>query len=246
MKLTVIGSGSKGNCYLLESGTGQILMIECGVRFSEIQKAVSFKLSSIVGCVLTHEHKDHSKSVKEVLAAGIKVAASAGTLDREGVANHHNAVVIERQVQFGEYTIRRFDVNHDAAEPIGFLIRHSELGTMLFLTDTYYCEFTFPGLTNMLVEANYCESILQRKVAEGFSPKFLRDRVIQSHMSIRVCKDLLLANDLSKVNNIVLIHLSDSNSDARRFKQEVEDLTGKQTYIAEAGLVVENFGINPF
>ena len=246
MKLTVINSGSKGNCYLLESSTGQILMIECGVRFQEIQRSVSFRLNSIVGCVLTHEHKDHSKSVKEVLGAGIKVAASAGTMDREGVSGHHNAIAIERQIQFGEYTIRRFDVNHDAAEPIGFLIRHPELGTMLFLTDSYYCEYTFPGLTNLLVEANYCEEILQGKVAAGFSPKFLRDRVIQSHMSIRVCKELLQANDLSKVNNIVLIHLSDSNSDAARFKKEVEDLTGKQTYIAEAGLVIENFGINPF
>ncbi|WP_138481673.1 MBL fold metallo-hydrolase [Dyadobacter bucti] len=249
MRLTVINSGSSGNCYLLESSTGEILMVECGVRFQQVLQAVGFKVNKIVGCALTHNHKDHSKAVHEVLSSGIKVAASDGTLNAEGVRVHHNAVSFNsnrNMVCFGEFSIKAFDVNHDAAEPLGFLIRHKELGTMLFLTDTYYCQYTFPGLTNIMIEANYCEQILRDKVAAGVSPKFLRDRVIQSHMSLRTCKELLQANDLSKVNNIVLIHLSDSNSHAGRFEKEVQEMTGKKTYVAIPGLVIENFGSVPF
>jgi len=249
MKLTVINSGSSGNCYLLEDSKGEILMIECGVRFKDVLKAVNFKVKSIVGCIVSHEHGDHAKGINEVLASGIKVAASGGTLVKSGVSSNHNTVGLgsmRSSVTFGSYQIKSFDVNHDAAEPLGFLIRHLELGTMLFLTDTYYCEYVFPGLTSILVEANYCEKILKDKVDSGASPKFLRDRVIQSHLSLRNCKELLSANDLSKVGNIVLIHLSDKNSHAERFQREVQELTGKKTHIAIPGLVIENFGLEAF
>jgi len=249
MKLTVINSGSSGNCYLLEDSKGKVLMIECGVRFKSVLKEVGFNVSKIVGCILSHNHGDHAKGINEVLASGIKVAASGGTLSATGVSTHHNVTglgAMRSTVSFDNYQVKSFDINHDAAEPIGFLIRHPELGTMLFLTDTYYCNYTFPGLTSILVEANYCEQILKDKVETGASPKFLRDRVIQSHLSLRNCKELLSANDLSKVGNIVLIHLSDKNSDAERFKREVQELTGKKTHIAVPGLVIENFGLEVF
>jgi hypothetical protein len=55
----------------------------------------------------------------------------------------------------------------------------------------------------------------------------------------------LRANDLTGVNNIVLIHLSDSNSDAPRFQKEVRELTGKTVWVAEAGLEI-NFDKEPF
>jgi ribonuclease BN (tRNA processing enzyme) len=70
--------------------------------------------------------------------------------------------------------------------------------------------------------------------------------VIESHMSLSTCKDLLKANDLSQVNNIVLIHLSDGNSDAKRFEAEVQEVTGKTVHVANAGLVIENFNKQPF
>jgi ribonuclease BN (tRNA processing enzyme) len=58
-------------------------------------------------------------------------------------------------------------------------------------------------------------------------------------MSLETCKEFLQANDLSQVKDIALIHLSDSNSDAERFKREDEGLTGKPTYIASKGLEIE-------
>lgn len=45
-------------------------------------------------------------------------------------------------------------------------------------------------------------------------------------------KDFLKANDLRHVQEIWLLHLSDGNSDADRFKREIQELTGKPVYIA--------------
>src|ERR1041385_4951135 len=127
-----------------------------------------------------------------------------------------------------------------------YLIKHQECGVVLFLTDTVYSPFVFKGLNNIIVEANYCDEILEEKRQAGYTIEMLRDRVIESHMSLKNCKDLLAANDLSQVNNIVLIHLSDSHSHETRFKKEVEALTGKVVHVADKGMVIENFEKTPF
>jgi phosphoribosyl 1,2-cyclic phosphodiesterase len=76
-------------------------------------------------------------------------------------------------------------------------------------------------------------------VKNNGTPTFLSDRIIQSHMNLDTCKKLLMANNLTQVNNIVLIHLSDRNSDAKYFKQTITELTGKNVSVAEPGLVID-------
>lgn len=246
MRLIVIGSSSAGNSYVLENDR-ESLLIECGVRFQKIKVALNFKLSKVVGCLITHEHKDHCLAVNEVMAAGINVYSAAGTLKAMGVEGNHRAKKINLDTTFtiGGFRIRSFDVQHDCAEPVGFLIHHEETGNVLFLTDSYYVAYTFPNLHNIIVEANYSQEILDDRLRRGDSPEFLRNRVLNSHMSLKTCKELLQANDLRETNNIVLIHLSDSNSNADQFKREVSNLTGKQVHIAEPGLII-SFDKQPF
>jgi phosphoribosyl 1,2-cyclic phosphodiesterase len=237
MKLTVINSNSSGNAYLLQSSTGETLLIECGVHFSKIKRALNFNLTN-VAAIVTHSHGDHACSIKDVLNAGIYVSASKETLEGKGALSHHRATVIEAGKSFNHlgFKIKPFAVNHDVP-CFGFLINHAECGLTLFLTDTYYCDYIFPRLNNIIIECNHDEEIIET----NGTPKFLRERVIQSHMNFKTCKGLLQANDLSKVNNIVLIHLSDNNSDAQLFHSEISKLTGKHVHVAEAGLVIENF-----
>lgn len=246
MQLKVINSNSAGNAYILENDQ-EALLIECGVNFRHIKLALNFEMKKVVGCILTHNHGDHAKAIHDVLAAGFNVYSSTGTHEELGTLLSHRAVrvVAGKVFQVGNFKIKPFNVKHDVKEPFGYLINHPETGTILFLTDSYYCEYTFPGLNNVIIEANYCQGILDKRVADGMNPKFLRDRVITSHMSLKTCKEMLAANDLSAVNNIVLIHLSDGNSDEKRFKREVEEQTGKVVYVAVPGLTIP-FNKTPF
>ena len=93
-----------------------------------------------------------------------------------------------------------------------------------------------------MIECNYSLDILNEN---GTIPNIVRNRTIKSHMSYDTCKETLLANDLSIVNNIVLIHLSDNNSDAERFRKGIEEATGKTTFVAKKGLKIE-FNKTPF
>ena len=246
MKLKVIGTGSKGNAYILSNGD-EALLIEAGVNIKEIKQALDFDYSKVVGCLVTHEHMDHSKSIWDVMKLGINVYASFGTFKARFVADQPRAkkIVSKESFAIGNFKIMPFDVKHDAKEPLGFMIEHPDCGKVLFLTDTYYCKYTFPDLNNIIIEANYSKEIIDRKFGADSGKEFLRNRILKSHFSLENCKDMLSANDLSKVNNIVLIHLSDSNSDEKQFHKEVSELTGKNVTVANNGMEIP-FNKTPF
>ena len=249
MQLKILGTGSSGNCYILEN-ENEALIIELGLSFSKIKQALNFDLSKVIGVLVTHEHGDHAgaggKGIKDALSNGIKVYSSAGTF-RAFDIKHHNANIIQakKSFQIGNFKILPFDVHHDVNEPLGFLIDHEETGRVLFVTDTTYIDHTFSNLNNIIIEANYCEEIIRERLGDTWQNKSLKDRIIQSHMSLDTCRKTLLANDLSQVQKIVLIHLSDSNSDENKFKEVITDATGKIVQIANNNQTIE-FNKNPF
>lgn len=246
MELIVLGSSSKGNCYIL-SNESEALVLECGVPFLEVKKALDFKISKIVGALITHEHGDHSSHINEFLDAKVNVHASAGTLQGLEIKSRFLPLILEGGItcKIGNFSVLPFIVKHDANEPLGFLIRHPECGLVLFATDTYYLPFKFQGLSHILIECNYRQDILDANIAAGKIPAALRDRTMQSHMSYHTCLEALQANDLSKVNNIVLIHLSDGNSNEKEFHGGIHLATAKTVHIAQKGLKI-NFNQQPF
>lgn len=247
MILHVLGSSSKGNCYLLIADDGSCLIIEAGVHLDEVKQALDFNLRKVVGCIVTHQHQDHSKHVKDYVRAGIKVYVGSGHaahLMTTGVKRNVEQLHPKFEEQIGPFRVLPFKAKHDVP-CLGFVIYHPECGSVLFLTDSYYTTHKFGNLNNIIVEANYCENIIAQKLSAGAIPMFLRDRIIQSHMSIQTCQELLKANDLSHVHNIVLIHLSDSNSNEKDFKERVERQTLKTTHVASTGMRIP-FNKTPF
>lgn len=245
MKLHVIGSSSHGNAYILSSSKDSLLL-ECGVRFMEIKKACGYNINNLAGCLVTHDHGDHSKSIKEVAAAGIDIYSSKGTLEALKVSGHRfHPIQAKKKIIIGSFTIMPFDVKHDCAEPFGYLIQHPESGTILFATDTYYIPYSFPGLNQVIVEVNYDEDILDGNVFKGSVPAVVKSRVLKSHMELSTFKHFLSLTDLSKVNNIVMIHLSDGNSNAPSFIEDIKNLTGKSVHVARPGMEI-NISKTPF
>lgn len=242
MKLKVINTGSVGNAYLLYNEQ-EVLLIECGVSLKEIKQSLNYDLTKVVGCITTHLHGDHSKCMLELLNSCVEVYSSKGTFKGLELDKHHNSKVVKHMELFtvGNFKIIPFNVKHDAPEPLGFLIHHKDCGLTLFLTDTFYSPYKFKGLNNIIIEANFCEEIIREKD----SNQFLTNRILKSHLSIQKCIDLLNANDLTEVNNIVLIHLSDRNSNEKEFKEKVIKATCKNTFVAHKGLEIE-FNKTPF
>ncbi|MDE0581525.1 MBL fold metallo-hydrolase [Planococcus sp. A6] len=231
IEIKTLATGSKGNCYYITDGHTPLLL-EAGIRFKDIQRKLNFQTRSIKGCLITHEHKDHCAGLPEVLKSGIDCYLSPGTKEALGI-QHHRLKAIENKKQFtvGTWTVLPFDVQHDVSEPFGFLLVNEAGDKLLFATDTYYIKYKFQGLTHLMVECNYSQKILDENILSGRTPKVLRKRLMHSHFSLENMKEFLKANDLKQLEEIWLLHLSDSNSNEELFRKEVAELTGKMIYI---------------
>ena len=234
--IKVLASSSKGNSFRISDGVTPILL-EAGIPIKKIKQGLNFKLHEIEGCLITHEHGDHIKSAEKLLESGIECCMSQGTFDNSKIDRVHrpliNIVSSQELFTIGSWIIQAFDVQHNAAEPLGFILysKHTK-EKLLFLTDTFYTKYTYPKMNIIMIECNHSYKILDENVAAGRLHPAQKKRLIQSHMALENVKDMLQANDLSKVKEIYLIHLSSENSSAKQFKREIQELTGRPTIIA--------------
>ena len=217
MRFESLASSSSGNAYSVSDDDTRILL-ECGVSLKKLQKLSGFSLSEFKACIVTHEHKDHAKSVAELISRGMEIYMSQGTAE----ALETDAVnLIEHMQQFnvGSLDIVPFTTFHDAREPLGFLIKSRVDGDVLaFATDTVNLRYKFPGLNILAIEANYDKNILER--CERM-PEKVRYRITNSHMEIDTLCDYLRSLDLSKCREIHLLHLSDATSHEGHFINKV-------------------------
>ena len=230
LQINPIASSSQGNCYVLQEGDS-MLMIECGLRLKEISQAVNFGLHDMSGCLISHMHADHSKAVKDLARLGVGCYMSKGTREALGI-KHHRIKEVEAGEQFnvGSWKVLPFETIHDAAEPLGFLIAKGQ-NKILFATDTAYIRPRFKGLTHIMVECNYHAPILDDNIQRGAVAWAMRNRLVRSHFSLDNVLEFLKANDMSTVQGIWLMHLSDHNSDEKMFKRKVAELVGRPVYV---------------
>lgn len=247
MKLIVVNSNSKGNSYALDSGS-EILLLEAGCCPKDVGKSLDFRMDKVVGCICTHRHGDHFKYAWEFSQMGICIYGTEDSVlagdrpKRKARAfgfGRATALLPEKTIHIGDFDVVPFSNYHDV--PIfGYLIRHHQMGTMLFSTDSYKLGMTLRGINHFLIEANYEDSMLKENVKNGSISKAQSDRIMLSHMSLNYCIEYLRDCEADKsAKTITLCHLSERNSDPTIFRNTVAGAFGVPTFIAQKGLVVE-------
>ena len=206
MKLKVLGSSSSGNCYLIEANEKEKLILDAGVNFKNVQKELNFNFSGINGVLITHEHMDHLKYATNFALYGMDIYASAGTFEKQHLKGHRFHVVKAlKQFEIGNFIILPFNVQHDAIEPLGFLIQYKPTGEkLLYATDTYYIKYKFNKLNYLLLECNYNQEIAKENVRNGVINKTRYTRLLESHFSLDNVLKFLASNDLKYAKNIIL------------------------------------------
>ena len=225
MKFEAFASSSAGNAYAVSDQETRILL-ECGISLKKLQKLCGFSLSEFQACLVSHEHKDHAKSVVDLISRGMPVYMSCGTAEAlwEDAEKNSCLDMVQLIEHFGQFNIGTFDIVpfttfHDAREPLGFLIKSRVDGEILaFATDTVNLQYRFPGVNILAIEANYDKRILER--CERM-PEKVRHRISNSHMEIDTLCDYLRGLDLSQCREIHLLHLSDATSHEGHFINKV-------------------------
>ena len=226
MQLHIIATGSKGNCYILKHNE-HMLMLDCGVSPDAIYRAVNYKMTALDGCLCCHSHLDHAKSINFLKNQYVRVPTP-----NAGIGGH-----------IKEWAYMPFSLQHDL-DNVGFIIQNRQLQEhkICYITDTGYVKYIPQGISTYIIECNFIDELLEndadRLKEEG-------DRLMRSyeyHMSLKRLLSFLSKADLSKLENIILIHLSDRYSDENRMIKEVKEQTGVNVYVAHAGDVIN---LNP-
>ena len=160
MLLKTIATGSSGNCHALIADTGEILLLDLGENEKKIKKGIGWKISDVVGAIVTHKHADHSKSVNEFERMGVPVLKPYENESDIGLKN-----ISGFRVQAFDLTTIGGRWTHTDADgtdcPIfGFLIMHKEMGRMLYITDTAIVKWRFKNINHILLGVNYDRNMI--------------------------------------------------------------------------------------
>lgn len=227
MTFTSFASSSKGNAYLVTDGATRILL-ECGIARRTLQKALGFTLSGIDGVLVSHEHKDHCRCARELVKDGLRIYMSRGTAEAifpESEEPPISAIEAGKQVRIGTIDVMPFKTFHDAAEPLGYVLRSAIDGDVLvWATDTVNLRYTFPGVNLLAIEANYDLALLERS---DKLPDKTKKRITNTHMELGTLLDILRGMDLSQCKHIYLLHLSAAMSREQYFAEKVRRAAGR-------------------
>lgn len=202
LKLKVLATGSSGNCYLL-STENETLILDCGIPIMEIKKGLDFDLSKVVGCVVTHSHKDHSQSADELKKMGIPVWKA-----------YINGSKMECR-HFHSFKVQVFDVPHDDEICCGFYIKIGEQ-KFLYVTDFEYIKYSFRNqqIQHLLIECNYQNKYVEKSATN-------REHVLRGHAELKATIGVVKDN-ADSLKNVILCHLSRENANPQECVEEVQ------------------------
>jgi len=220
MKVCVLGSGSKGNCTLVESGR-TTLLIDAGFSGVEIKRrlaAIGRGPDEITAILVTHEHNDHISGVGVMSRrSSIPVYANPAThsASEKRVGKLFSAVDFGTGEKFsmGDLEIHPFRVSHDTADPVGFVITDGKV-SMGYCTDTgkvtTLIEHHLKRCNLLVLESNHDPKMLR----DGPYPLYLQQRVRsnQGHLANEDAAKLLKKLTNGKLRHVVLAHLSEVNN----------------------------------
>lgn len=233
MDIKVLASSSLGNAYIVSDGITSILL-DAGIPYKELQVKSDFEVNGVAACFLSHEHGDHSRAVKDLLAAAIDVYALPDTLSALKISNHHRAKAVEiGGTHINTLIIMPVLMHHDCP-CVGYMVYSKNTNERLFFaTDTYKITVNPQSVDYLILEINYQKEIVNRLVSEGIMEASIRARLLFSHYELSKALNWLKKIDKSRLKRIYVAHLSNGHSNAEEIKRAVIAETGVPTTICE-------------
>jgi len=251
--MTVLASGSKGNCTLISAG-GVRVLVDAGLSCRETLcrlALVGWTASGIDAIVITHEHSDHVGGLR-VLAKRLKVpvymtAATHEAYRRYARDSAGNRIKLERLEVFepgrafaiGAVTVTPFTIPHDAVDPVGFTFR-SEGIKVGVCTDLGYMPASVKhhlhGCHVLMVESNHDLEMLRG----GPYPWAVKQRVMSrvGHLSNDALADFLTTDYDGGAEYLILAHLSEQNNHPEIARMTAERALGEQLNLVRNHLML--------
>ena len=243
VSVTVLASGSKGNCALVSSCSTRLL-IDAGLSCREVLRRLlscGEDPASIDAVLITHEHSDHVAGIR-VLARKLKIpiyitAATYQAYQRSNRdANGHRVNIDRREhfhsgrgFQIGDIFVTPFTIPHDAVDPVGFTFRVDGIKVGI-CTDLGYMPASvrdhLRGCHVLMIESNHDLELLRG----GPYPWSVKQRVMSrvGHLSNDALADFLTTDYDGEAEFLILAHLSEQNNHPEIARMTAERALGSQ------------------
>jgi phosphoribosyl 1,2-cyclic phosphodiesterase len=187
VQLTILGSGSSGNCAYLETEETRLL-IDAGFSNRQIRQrlaSIGRGPEGLNGILITHEHSDHITGLAG-LANRLNIPVYCNRATKEameyqlGAKFHCQIFETRNSFEVGDIKVDTFDIPHDAADPVGYLL-HTPAGKIGFLTDLGHATKAIlqriRAANILILESNHDLKMLQ----ESSRPWSLKQRIAGRH-----------------------------------------------------------------
>lgn len=220
IRFASLGSGSKGNALLVQSGATRIL-VDCGFGIRALSERLA-RLGAVVdqldAVIVTHEHSDHCAGLLALQRrTRCPVYLSAGT--RSVLAARHpfpgplHIVCADTPVAIGDLSVTPYAVPHDAVEPLQYVISDGAV-RLGVLTDagsvTANISDALANCEGLMLEFNHDRHML----ASGPYPAFLKRRIggPEGHLDNETAAGLLQQLKHDRLQHVLAAHLSEQNN----------------------------------
>ncbi len=220
MRFGCLGSGSKGNAWLVQAGDTRI-MVDCGFGSREAGKRLArlgLECGDLSAILLTHEHSDHGRGVSQLAnMARCTTWLSHGThrvMDALGAAPASVRLVDAEQIfSVGDLEITPYPVPHDAREPMQFVFSDGSRRFGLLTDAGHVTEHMEQVLSNCDALALECNHDIARLEA-GSYPAALKRRILgrYGHLDNDTAAGLLKRIAGDRLRHVVAAHLSEQNN----------------------------------
>jgi phosphoribosyl 1,2-cyclic phosphodiesterase len=231
MRFASLGSGSRGNGTLINAGE-TLLLVDCGFTLRETENRLArldVSARALSAVLVTHEHGDHSNGVR-VLANRYRlpVYMTVGTGRAKQLLDVEQKMTIDSHSPFfiDGVRIQPVAVPHDAAEPVQYVFE-SKGKRLGILTDlgaiTPFVREQYQNCDALLLESNHCADMLAR----GSYPTSLKLRVGGrfGHLNNAQAASLLEDIETSRLQHLVIAHLSEKNNSLARAQTALTNVT---------------------
>jgi phosphoribosyl 1,2-cyclic phosphodiesterase len=217
VRLTILGSGSSGNCAYLETDQVRIL-IDAGFSLRQIRQRLALigkAPENLDGILVTHEHSDHVQGLS-ALSEKLKIPVYCNRPTHEAIQYQLGSRLECRlfstgaTFELGDLLVESFSIPHDAQDPVGFLVR-TPAGNVGFLTDLGHATRLVLERVRrahaLVLEANHDVKLLQDCPHRPWS---LKQRILgrHGHLSNEAAADAAEAIMSAELRHLYLGHLS--------------------------------------
>lgn len=211
MRYYFLASGSSGNATALVNEHNEILLIDCGITYSDLKnklEQVNLSINDVKKVLITHMHVDHSKSLRAFEPSDVYVNVACDM-------NEHNQFDYYQTLNILGFEVLTIPMSHDSLGTTGFVISYKG-EKMAYITDTGYVHENVQMMINncdiYCMESNHDTRLLMLTKR----PMFLKQRILSAngHLNNEDCA-YVLGNVIGpKTKEIVFLHRSqEANSE---------------------------------